>query len=90
MNSIEKIVETASARGAAQVLEMLGISAGEISQNKARAIYGKWFIDAERAGRIHPARIGEGKNGTHYYRVIDILRVKMADLTKAELQIKTL
>lgn len=72
--------------GAAQVLETLGITAGEISQRKARDTYGKWFTDAERAGRIRPARVDNGKNGTRHYRVVDIQELRTADLVRAELQ----
>ena len=57
MSILEKLVESAAAQGAAQVLETLGLTAGEISQRTARDTYGKWFTDAERAGRIRPARV---------------------------------
>ena len=49
--------------------------------------YGKWFIDAERSGRIRPVRIDEGKNGTRHYRVVEIQELKTADLVRAELQL---
>lgn len=68
------------------VLETLGITAGEISQRKARDTYGKWFTDAERAGRIRPARVDNGKNGTRHYRVVDIQELRTKDLMRAELQ----
>ena len=87
MNNIERIVETASQMGAARVLEALGLTAGEISQRKARSIYGKWFTDAEKAGRIRPSRIDDGRNGTRHYRVVDITGLKTADLVRAELQL---
>ena len=87
MSNLERIVESAAQMGAARVLEALGISAGEISQRKARAIYGKWFTDAEKDGRIRPVRIDEGRNGTKHYRVVDIQELKTADLVRAELQL---
>ena len=68
------------------VLETLGITAGEISQRKARDIYGKWFTDAERAGKIRPARVDNGRNGTRHYRVVDIQELRTKDLMRAELQ----
>ena len=39
MDRLENLVKSAAALGAASVLETLGISAGEISQRKARATY---------------------------------------------------
>lgn len=86
---LNEIVKSAAAQGAAQVLETLGLTSGEISQRKARDVYGKWFTDAERNGRIRPARVDEGRNGTRHYRVVDIQQLKTADLVKAELQLGT-
>lgn len=71
--------------GAVQVLELLGLSAGELSTRKARDTYGKWFLDAVANGRLHPCRIEEGKAGTRYYQVLDILKLKEKDALKAEL-----
>ena len=84
---LEQLVQSAAAQGAAQVLETLGLSAGEISQRKARATYGKWFTDAERAGRIRPSRVDAGRNGKRHYRVVDIQELRTADLVRAELQL---
>lgn len=39
MDRLENLVKSSAALGAASVLETLGISAGEISQKKARATY---------------------------------------------------
>lgn len=86
---LNEIVKSAAAQGAAQVLETLGLTSGEISQRKARDVYGKWFTDAERNGRIRPARVDEGRNGTRHYRVVDIQQLKTADLVKAELLLGT-
>lgn len=87
MKTIEQIVETASEAGAAHLAVTLGLTSGEISQRKARNTYGKWFADAEKAQRIRPVRIDNGKNGTRRYRVVDILDLKTADLVRAELQL---
>lgn len=87
MSTLEQLVHSAAALGAAQLAETLGLTAGEISQRKARTTYGKWFTDAERAGRIRPSRIDEGRNGTRHYRVVDIQELKTADLVRAELQL---
>ena len=87
MDTLERIVESAAAMGAARVLETLGLTAGEISQRQARKTYGKWFTDAERAGRIRPSRVDKGRNGTRHYRVVAIQELKTADLVRAELQL---
>lgn len=87
MENLERIVEAAAAMGAARVLETLGITAGEISQRQARKTYGKWFTDAERAGRIRPSRVDNGRNGTRHYRVVAIQELRTADLVRAELQL---
>lgn len=86
MSNLEELVKSAAATGAAMVLETLGITAGEISQRKARDTYGKWFTDAERAGRIRPTRVDNGRNGTRHYRVVDIQELRTKDLMRAELQ----
>ena len=90
MQYLERIVKESAAIGVAQTLEALGVSAGELSQRKARSIYGKWFTDAERAGRIHPSRVDNGRNGTRHYRVVEIQELRVADLIRAEIQTKTL
>ena len=87
MENLERLVQSAAAMGAAQVLETLGLTAGEISQRKARTTYGKWFTDAENAGRIRPSRVDNGKNGTRHYRVVTIQELRTADLMRAELQL---
>lgn len=87
MSTLEQLVQSAAKLGAAEALETLGLTAGEISQRKARTTYGKWFTDAERAGRIRPSRIDEGRNGTRHYRVVEIQELKTADLVRAELQL---
>ena len=41
MSNLEQLVQSAAALGAAHLAETLGLSAGEISQRKARDTYGK-------------------------------------------------
>lgn len=84
--NLEILITTCIALGTAQTLETLGVSSGEISQRKAKAVYGKYFTDAERNGRIHPCRIEDGKSGTRWFRVVDILKLKAMDASKAELK----
>lgn len=85
-NNLQILIETCVALGTARTLEALGVSSGEISQRKARDTYHKWFVDADRDGRIRPCRIDEGKSGTRWYRVADILALKASDAARAELK----
>lgn len=84
--NLEILISTCVELGTAKTLEALGISAGEISQKKAKAVYHKWFIDADNAGRIRPVRIDTGSRGTRWYRVVDILALKASDVARAELK----
>lgn len=85
MSNIERLITTCVELGTAKALESLGISSGEISQRKARSVYGKYFTSAERAGRIRPCRVEDGRTGTKWYRVVDILSLKAQDAIPAEL-----
>lgn len=85
-NNLEILIKTCISLGTAQTLETLGISSGEISQRKARDTYHKWFVDADREGRIRPCRVEDGKSGTRWYRVVDILALKAQDAARAELK----
>lgn len=84
--NLQNLIETCTSIGVVSTLEMLGISSGEISQRKAAKVYGKYFVEAERQGRIRPCRIEEGHAGTRWFRVADILAMKTQDLAEAELQ----
>lgn len=84
--NLQNLIQTCTSIGVVSTLEMLGISSGEISQRKAAKVYGKYFVEAERQGRIRPCRIEEGHAGTRWFRVADILKMKTQDLAEAELQ----
>lgn len=86
MTALERLISTAAELGAATALESLGITAGELSQRRAREVYGKWFTDAAAAGRIAPCRVEDGRAGTRWYRVTDILKLKTYDAARAELK----
>lgn len=86
MSNLETLIETCIELGSAKTMETLGVTSGEISQRKARNVYGKYFMDADRAGRIRPCRVEDGRAGTRWYRVVDILALKAADAARAELK----
>ena len=89
MQPIQSLIETCISIGTASTLETLGISSGEISQRKAIAVYGKYFTDAEKGGRIFPCRVEDGRAGTKWYKVTDILKLKAADAAKATINWKS-
>lgn len=78
------------ASGVSTALTQLGLTSGELSANQAAKVYGKWFRDAVRTGRLSPARRGNGATGTLYYRVADILNLKAADYLDANIVFKQL
>lgn len=84
--NLEILIQTCVELGSAKTLETLGLSSGEISQRRARDVYGKYFTEADREGRIRPCRIESGRCGTRYYRVVDILALKAQDAARAELK----
>ena len=86
MTNLEILIKTCVELGSAQTIETMGLASGEISRSKAIAIYGKYFREAERQGRIRPVRVGNGRNGTKTYRIVDILSLKAKDALRAELK----
>lgn len=85
----EEIITTIAEEAVVRALTSLGITSGEISQRKARDLYGKWFMECVDAGRIKPCRVDNGIRGTKHYRIADILTVKAFDLSKAEVVLRT-
>lgn len=87
MRPIEHIIQDSMRIGCLQTLELLGISAGEISLSKGVKMYGKWFKDAVADGKIRPIRIEDGKHGAKIFRVQDICAVRVQEAASAELRI---
>lgn len=84
--NIETLIRTCVELGSAQTMENLGVTSGEISRSKAVQVYGRYFVEAEKQGRILPVRVGNGRNGKKVYRVVDILTLRAQDALKAELK----
>lgn len=84
---LQSLIQDCISLGTASALEQLGIHSGEISQTQAKKIYGKWFLDCLMRDRIQPCRIEEGRAGTRWYRVVDILSLKVEDSAKAQLKL---
>ena len=88
---IERIITTAIQHGitigCAQTMKVLGVTSGELTENKASDLYGKWFREAIKRGDIKPCRVGDGNHGTHWYNIEDILTYKARKEIKAQLTI---
>ncbi|MCF0229695.1 MAG: hypothetical protein HUJ76_08415 [Parasporobacterium sp.] len=82
---ISRVIEYACELGATRALENMGVHSGTISRTRAIDTYGKWFVEAEIAGRIRPFHIGTGSNGKKSYRIADILALRVQDAVRAEL-----
>ena len=54
---------------------------------QAKKTYGKWFLDCIARERIFPCRVENGRAGTKFYRVADILALKVEDHARMELNL---
>lgn len=90
MTRIEEIINNAVQLGAVEALRLTGATSGEISQREAVRRFGRWFTDAERAGKLRPVHVGEGRTGKRSYALTDIFKLKTAEAARAELLTKTI
>lgn len=86
MVNLERVIATAAELGAVKAMMALGVTSGEVSSRQAEQTYGKWFKGAVAAKRLRPVRIGEGRTGTRWYSVTDILALRASDEARAEIQ----
>ena len=85
-HNLQSLIQNCISLGTASTLEQLGIHPGEISMRQAKKTYGKWFLDSIARGRIYPCRVEDGRAGTRWYRVVDILALKVEEGAKAQLK----
>lgn len=64
---------------------MLGIGDTEVSYTQGSARFGSFFRDMVHRGKLKPCRVGQGRNGTHWYSVRDIVNLKAEEESKAKL-----
>lgn len=89
MEDILKIISTAASIGSTETLKNLGIHSGELSERQALKIYGSWLKEAIANRDVTPCRIGDGKTGTRWYDVADILQYKLSrQVRRVELKFK--
>ena len=84
--NLQSLIQNCISLGTASTLEQLGIHSGEVSMRQAKKTYGKWFMDCIARDRIFPCRVENGRAGTRFYRVVDILALKVEDQAKMELK----
>lgn len=84
--NLQSLIQDCISLGTASTLEQMGLHSGEISMRQAKKVYGKWFMDAIMRDRIFPCRVEDGRAGTRWYRVVDILALKVEDGARAELR----
>lgn len=84
--NLQTLMTTCISIGTAQTLVLMGVHSGEISMRKARDTYGKWFMDAVKDGRIFPCRVEDGRAGTKWFSVTEILSLKADEVARAELK----
>ena len=64
---------------------LLGIGDTELSYTQASARFGSFFRDMVSRGKLRPCRIGNGRNGTHWYSVREIVALRAEEESKATL-----
>ena len=80
-------IATAAALAALEVLEVLGLSSGEITRARALRTYGQAFLDLEAAGLVRPVRGDASRYCHRFYRVADILAARAAAQAEAQAQL---
>ena len=85
--NLQSLIQDCISLGTASTLEQLGIHSGELSMRQAKKTYGKWFLDCIARDRIFPCRVEDGHAGTRFYRVVDILALKVEDGARMELKL---
>lgn len=85
MRYTESILRDVAQMGANEALKAVGLTSGEITQNQARTTYGRWFRKAVESGKLKPCRRGEGRTGTMWFSVSDILALRASEQIQAEL-----
>ena len=85
--NLQSLIQDCISLGTASTLEQLGIHSGELSIRQANKTYGKWFLDCIARDRIFPCRVENGRAGTRFYRVVDILALKVEDDAKMEIKL---
>lgn len=79
------LIRVSAKAGADEALIATGQKSPMVSKRDAIKVYGSWFTESCKAGRLHPCMVGNGKNGTHWYSVREIDALMIKDATPAEI-----
>lgn len=77
---LNDIIRTAVSQG---IRDYESCKGGEISHNKALQIYGTWFADAVKAGKISCVRRGDKRNSKKTYQVKDIEALRAQEIAES-------
>lgn len=82
MDNLTRAFRCAMDLGYNEALVQNGLSDGTVSWSQARKVYGDWFYEAAKSGRLKPAyqRVA---GGTKKYAVRDILALRAEDAAEA-------
>lgn len=69
----------------ATTLVQMGAASGELTYAAATRVYGTWFTNAVKTGKLQPIRMGSGRGATRWFSVADILAYKAAELEMAHI-----
>ena len=58
------LIRVSAKAGADEALIATGQKSPMVSKRDAIKVYGSWFTESCKAGRLHPCMVGNGKNGT--------------------------
>ena len=79
------IIAASMEAGAETAMIRAGLRNPLVSQRNAEKTYGVIFCELQKAGKIHPVKIGEGRKGTRWYSVEEILAQIVAETAKADI-----
>ena len=79
------IISASMQAGAETAMIRAGLRNPLVSQRNAEKTYGVIFAELLKAGKIHPVKVGEGRKGTRWYSVEEILALIVAETAKADI-----
>ena len=77
-------IQAISQLGALTACDLFGVNT-EMSYSRASGEFGQFFRDMVRCGKLKPSRVGNGKNGTRWFSVRDIIALRAEEESKATL-----
>lgn len=85
LNLQKQLKRTEISLAVTTAMTQMGLTSGELTYTAAVKVYGQWFANAVRNGRIEPSRIGNGRTATKWFSIADILAYKAVEIENAQL-----